>query len=86
MSGAPEQKGGSKHMKWEYLDRMALFTDSTEGLVSGLDGWINEVGAEGWELVGSTPLIAPNRDGIAYGTIGVHLVFKRPSSSTPVEA
>jgi hypothetical protein len=86
MSGAAEQPRGSKHMKWEYLDKMALFTDSTDGLLSGLDGWINEVGAQGWELVGSTPLIAPNRDGIAYGTIGVHLVFKRPASPTPVEA
>lgn len=73
-------------MKWEYFDKMALFTDSTDGLVSGLEGWINDVGADGWELVGSTPLIAPNRDGIAYGTIGVHLVFKRPAAPTPIEA
>ena len=30
-----------------------------------------------------TPLIAPNRDGVAYGTIGVHLVFKRPRTGAP---
>ncbi len=73
----------SMDMKWEYLDKMALFTDSTDGLISGLDSWINQVGDEGWELVGSSPLIAPNRDGVAYGTIGVHLVFKRPRASAP---
>ncbi|MGZ4835503.1 MAG: hypothetical protein ACXVZZ_07690 [Terriglobales bacterium] len=70
-------------MKWEYLDRMVLFNDSTEGLSSGMDGWINEIGAKGWELVGSTPLIAPNKDGVAYGTIGVHLVFKRALMPAP---
>lgn len=74
---------GSMDMKWEYLDKMALFTDSTDGLISGLDSWINQVGDEGWELVGSSPLIAPNRDGVAYGTIGVHLVFKRPRACAP---
>lgn len=73
-------------MKWEYLDKMVLFTDTTDGLVSGMDSWVNEVGAQGWELAGSTPLIAPNRDGIAYGTIGVHLVFKRPSSPPSSQA
>jgi len=71
-------------MQWEYLDKMCLFTDTTDGLVSGMDSWVNEVGAQGWELVGSSPLIAPNREGIAYGTIGVHLVFKRPRSAPPV--
>ena len=65
-------------MQWEYLDKMVLFTDTTDGLVSGMDSWVNDVGKQGWELVGSSPLIAPNREGIAYGTIGVHLVFKRP--------
>ena len=80
------EAGGSKPMRWEYLDRMVLFQDTDQGLVSGMDGWINEVGAQGWELVGSTPLIAPNRDGIAYGTIGVHLVFKRPSLSASPDA
>ncbi len=73
----------SMDMKWEYLDKMALFTDSSDGLISGLDSWINQVGDEGWELVGSSPLIAPNRDGVAYGTIGVHLVFKRPRAAAP---
>jgi hypothetical protein len=86
MSGTSDQDGGEKRMRWEYLDKMVLFQDTGEGLTSGMEAWINEVGAEGWELVGSTPLIAPNRDGIAYGTIGVHMVFKRPASPTPIEA
>ena len=49
-------------------------------MVTGIEDWINDAGAEGWELVGSSPLIAPNKDGVAYGTIGVHLVFKRPKA------
>ncbi|HMA17220.1 MAG TPA: hypothetical protein VKS03_02180 [Thermoanaerobaculia bacterium] len=57
---------------------MVIFSDGDGGLVSGLDEWINGVGTEGWELVSSAPLIAPNKDGIAYGTIGLHLIFKRP--------
>jgi hypothetical protein len=66
-------------MQWEYFDRMVVFDDSQDGgLVSGLETWINGVGAEGWELVSSAPLIAPNKDGVAYGTIGLHLIFKRP--------
>ena len=66
-------------MQWEYFDRMVVFDDAEGGgLVSGLDGWINGAGAEGWELVSSAPLIAPNKDGVAYGTIGLHLIFKRP--------
>ncbi len=65
-------------MQWEYLDRMVIFNDTEGGLVSGLEDWINGVGAEGWELVSSAPLIAPNKDGVAYGTIGIHLIFKRP--------
>lgn len=64
-------------MQWEYFDRMVIFSDSAEGMVSGLDTWINGVGSEGWELASSIPLIAPNKDGVAYGTIGVHLIFKR---------
>lgn len=64
-------------MKWEYFDKMVIFSDSQDGMVSGLDGWINGAGAEGWELTSSIPLIAPNKDGVAYGTIGVHLIFKR---------
>ena len=65
-------------MQWEYLDRMVIFEDAEGGMLSGLDAWINGVGAEGWELVSSAPLIAPNKDGVAYGTIGLHLIFKRP--------
>ncbi len=65
-------------MQWEYFDRMVLFSETEEGMVSGLNAWINEAGAERWELVSSAPLIAPNKDGVAYGTIGLHLIFKRP--------
>jgi hypothetical protein len=39
--------------------------------------WLKEAGSEGWELVSSVPLIAPNRDGVAYGTVGCHYVLKR---------
>ncbi len=67
-------------MKWEYMDRMVIFDDAEGGMVSGLDKWINEAGADGWELVSSAPLIAPNKDGVAYGTIGLHLIFKRPAA------
>ncbi len=64
--------------QWEYFDRMVVFKDSDQGMESGLEGWINDAGKEGWELVSSAPLIAPNKDGLAYGTIGIHLIFKRP--------
>jgi len=73
---------GAPVTKWEYFDRMVVFTESDEGMVSGLDSWINGAGADGWELVGSVPLIAPNKDGVAYGTIGIHMVFKRPSAAS----
>jgi uncharacterized protein DUF4177 len=63
--------------QFEYFDKMVIFEDSEEGMQSKLDTWINDVGKEGWELVSSAPLIAPNKDGIAYGTIGLHLIFKR---------
>jgi hypothetical protein len=76
---------GVKTMKWEYFDRMVVFSESEEGMVSGLDSWINGAGADGWELVSSIPLIAPNKDGVAYGTIGIHMVFKRPHEA-PAEA
>ena len=75
MLGSPVE--GSEIMQWEYFDRMVIFEDGEGGLVSGLDAWINGVGSEGWELVSSVPLIAPNKDGVAYGTIGLHLIFKR---------
>jgi hypothetical protein len=68
-------------MQWEYFDRMVIFSDAEGGMVSGLDEWINGAGTEGWELVSSAPLIAPNKDGIAYGTIGLHLIFKRRLST-----
>jgi len=48
-------------MQWEYFDRMVVFSESEEGMVSGLDSWINGAGADGWELVSSVPLIAPTR-------------------------
>ncbi len=63
--------------QWEYFDKMVIFSDSEEGMQSGLEAWINESGKEGWELASSAPLIAPNKDGVAYGTIGIHLIFKR---------
>ena len=66
--------------QWEYFDKMVIFSDSEEGMQSGLESWINGAGQEGWELVSSAPLIAPNRDGVAYGTIGIHLIFKRQLS------
>ncbi len=72
-------------MKWEYFDRMVLFSETEEGMASGLDQWINDAGADRWELVSTIPLIAPNKDGVAYGTVGIHLIFKRPLE-TPAEA
>ena len=73
--GAPGKATAVK--QWEYFDRMVVFRDSEQGMESGLEAWINDAGKEGWELVSSAPLIAPNKDGLAYGTIGVHLIFKR---------
>ncbi len=70
-------------MKFEYLDRMVIFQDAEGGMISGLETWINDIGAEGWELASSIPLIAPNKDGVAYGTIGVHLIFKRAVATSP---
>ena len=70
-------------MRWEYFDRMVVFSETPEGMVSGLESWINQAGGDGWELVSSTPLIAPNREGVAYGTIGIHLIFKRPILAAP---
>jgi hypothetical protein len=64
-------------MKWEYRDQMVMFKETQDGLVSNLE-FIHALGTEGWELAGSIPLIAPNRDGVAYGTVGGLLIFKRP--------
>ena len=64
-------------MRWQYQDRMVMFKESSEGLVSGLD-WLNDVGQEGWEMVSAVPLVAPNKDGFAYGTVGALMIFKRP--------
>ena len=69
---------------WEYHDRMVMFTETPDGLTSGLD-WLNDVGQQRWELVGAIPLIAPNRDGVAYGTVGAHLIFKRPRETRMTE-
>jgi hypothetical protein len=63
-------------MVFEYMDRMMMFENTPEGLTAEMD-WLNEAGREGWELVSSVPLIAPNRDGIAYGTVGCHFILKR---------
>jgi hypothetical protein len=41
-------------MRWEYFDRMILFQDSEQGMVSGLDSWINGADAEGW--IGTHPV------------------------------
>jgi hypothetical protein len=60
----------------EYMDRMMMFEDTPEGLSADMD-WLKEAGRDGWELVSSVPLIAPNRDGIAYGTVGCHFILKR---------
>ncbi len=64
-------------MKWEYRDEMVMFKETQDGLVSNLE-FLNTWGADGWELSSSLPLIAPNRDGVAYGTVGALLIFKRP--------
>lgn len=68
-------------MQWEYFDRMVLFKGTEEGLISDLSQWINEAGDDGWELVGTSPLIAPFKEGMASATIGVHLIFKRPKTA-----
>jgi len=64
-------------MMFEYMDKMVMFQDTPEGLTADM-GWLKEAGEHGWELVSSVPLIAPNRDGIAYGTVGCQMILKRP--------
>jgi hypothetical protein len=73
--------------QWEYFDRVEFFEQQEDGgLVSKMEDWINEAGKAGWELVGTSPLIAPNKDGIAFGTVGVHVIFKRPKQAATAEA
>jgi hypothetical protein len=66
-------------MRWEYRDEMVMFKETKDGLVSNLEV-LGARGSDGWELASSVPLIAPNRDGVAYGTVGVLLIFKRPAA------
>ncbi len=63
-------------MNWEYKDQMVMFKETAAGLSADM-AWLGDAGNEGWELVSAIPLIAPNRDGIAYGTVGAHLILKR---------
>jgi hypothetical protein len=63
-------------MRWEYKSEMMLFEETEEGLVAQLD-WLEEAGSQGWELASTVPLIAPNREGIAYGTVGLFAILKR---------
>jgi hypothetical protein len=63
-------------MRWEYKSEMVLFEETEEGLVAQLD-WLEEAGSQGWELASALPLIAPNREGIAYGTVGLFAILKR---------
>ncbi len=68
-------------MMFEYMDRMMMFEDTPDGLTADME-WLKDAGKEGWELVSSVPLIAPNRDGIAYGTVGCHFILKRGKSAS----
>jgi hypothetical protein len=63
-------------MAYEYMEKIVMFKETSEGLAADM-GWLHEAGREGWELVGMIPLIAPNRDGIAYGTVGSQMILKR---------
>jgi hypothetical protein len=63
-------------MRWEYKSEMMLFEETEEGLVARLD-WLEEAGRQGWELASTLPLIAPNREGVAYGTVGAFAILKR---------
>lgn len=63
-------------MPWEYRGEMMLFEETDEGLVARLD-WLEAAGSQGWELASTLPLIAPNRDGVAYGTVGLFAILKR---------
>jgi len=48
-------------MKWEYLDRMVIFQDAEGGMVSGLEGWINDLGARGGSSPPPFPSSRPTR-------------------------
>lgn len=63
-------------MVLEYMDKMVVFRETPEGLAADME-WLHEAGREGWELVSAIPLIAPNRDGVAYGTVGSYMILKR---------
>ena len=63
-------------MIFEYMEKIVMFKETPEGLTAEMD-WLREAGEEGWELSVAVPLIAPNRDGIAYGTVGSHMILKR---------
>ncbi len=63
-------------MTFEYMEKMVMFKETADGLATDME-WIHEAGREGRELVTAIPLIAPNRDGIAYGTVGSHMILKR---------
>jgi hypothetical protein len=71
-------------MRWEYRDQMVMFEETPEGLTSNL-GWLDAAGRDGWELAGCVPLIAPNKDGVAYGTVGLVAILKRPAPETDDE-
>lgn len=63
-------------MALEYMEKIVMFKETAEGLATDM-GWLHEAGDDGWELVSAIPLIAPNRDGIAYGTVGSQMILKR---------
>ena len=63
-------------MVFEYMEKIVMFKETAEGLTADME-WLHEAGRNGWELVSAIPLIAPNRDGIAYGTVGSQMILKR---------
>ncbi len=63
-------------MIFEYMEKLVMFKETPEGLVADM-AWLHDAGEDGWEVAAAIPLIAPNRDGIAYGTVGSHMILKR---------
>jgi hypothetical protein len=63
-------------MIFEYMEKLVMFKETPEGLVADM-AWLHDAGEDGWEVAAAIPLIAPNRDGIAYGTVGSHIILKR---------